>query len=76
MKTLHRLVKVALPRVLTLYPLAHKTSCKKCVACFWAKVPEAGTLGKTKNNTNNFPENSRKMHKINSLGSATEYYHA
>jgi len=32
-----------------------------------AKVPEAGTLGKTKNNTNNFPENSRKMHKVNSL---------
>jgi len=58
----------AAARVLTLYPLAHKTSCKKCVACFWAKVPEVETLGKTKNNTNNFPENSRKMHKINSLG--------
>ena len=54
-------------RLLTLYPLAHKTSCKKCIAFFWAKVPEAGTLDKTKNNTNNFPKNSRKMHKVNTL---------
>lgn len=33
-----------MPRVLTLYPLPHKTSCKKYVACFLSKVPEAGTL--------------------------------
>ena len=46
-------------RLLTLNPLPHKASCKKCVVCSCGKTPATGVFPQTKNNTNNFPKNPR-----------------
>jgi GUN4-like protein len=54
-------------RLLTLYLLAHKTSCKICVSCFGIKMAVASAFTQAKTSTNNFPKNSRKTAKVNSL---------
>ena len=54
--------------MLILNPLSHKTSCTKCVAYFYEKVPGTDAFGVNYGNTNNFPGNRSKTHKINILG--------
>jgi hypothetical protein len=56
-------------RLLTLYPLAHKSSCRKCVDYFCGKTAGTDVFPQTKKNTNNFSKKPLKTHKVNSLGS-------
>jgi hypothetical protein len=56
-----------IPRLLTLYPFAHKDSYRKCVDYFCGKTAGTAVFPQTKKNTNNFPQNPLKAHKVNSL---------
>ena len=54
-------------RVLTLYPLASKTSYRFCASLFWFKSGCYSHFQTSKTNTNKFSENSPKTIKVNSL---------
>ncbi len=59
------------PRLLTLYPLAHKTSSRNCVFYFGVKMAVAGAFTQAKTSTNNFSVIPQKIAKVNSLGGAS-----